>query len=143
MNYLSPHFTLAEFTASETAARRGIDNTPPPAVMAALLKTAQGMEAVRVRLGGAPITVSSGFRSLELNRAIGSRDTSQHVKGEACDFICPRFGTPRQVVDAIKDSGIEFDQLILEFNRWVHISFTDKPRHQVLVIDRDGTRPLA
>lgn len=142
MNYLSPHFTLAEFTASETAARRGIDNTPPPAVMAALLKTAQGMEAVRVRLGGAPITVSSGFRSLELNRAIGSRDTSQHVKGEACDFICPRFGTPRQVVDAIKDSGIEFDQLILEFNRWVHISFTDKPRHQVLVIDRDGTRPL-
>jgi zinc D-Ala-D-Ala carboxypeptidase len=143
MNYLSPHFTLAEFTASETAARKDIDNTPPPEVMPALLKTAQGMEAVRVRLGGAPITVTSGYRSLALNRVIGSRDTSQHVKGEACDFICPRFGNPRQVVDALKDSGVEFDQLILEFGRWVHISFSDKPRHQVLEIDRNGTRPLA
>ncbi len=140
---LSPHFTLAEFTVSDTAERKGIDNTPPPDVMPALQKTAQGMEAVRIRLGGAPILVTSGYRSLELNRAIGSRDTSQHVKGEACDFICPRFGTPRMVVDALKDSGIEFDQLILEFGRWVHISFAGKPRHHVLVIDRDGTRPLA
>lgn len=139
---LSPHFTLAEFTVSDTAARKGIDNTPPDSVMPALRRTAQGLEAVRVRLGMAPITVTSGYRSLALNRAIGSKDTSQHTKGEAADFICPRFGSPSDVTYALSDSGIEFDQLILEFGRWVHISFTDKPRHMVLEIDAKGTRPL-
>lgn len=143
---LSPNFTLAEFTASQTAARRGIDNDPPLEVVAALKRTAQGLEAVRVRLGGAPIHVTSGYRSLELNRAIGSKDTSQHVKGEAADFIAPRFGTPSEVVAALRDSGIEYDQLILEFANsgrgWVHVSFSDKPRHQALQIDEQGTRPL-
>lgn len=139
---LSPHFTLAEFTVSDTAARKGIDNTPPDSAMPALRRTAQGLEAVRVRLGMAPITVTSGYRSLALNRAIGSKDTSQHTKGEAADFICPRFGSPSEVAWSLRDSGIEFDQLILEFGRWVHISFTDKPRHMVLEIDAKGTRPL-
>ena len=139
---LSSHFTLDEFTASQTAARRGIDNTPPAEVMPALIKTAQGMEAVRVRLGGAPISISSGYRSPELNAAIGGSKTSQHTKGEAADFICPRFGSPTEVVYALRDSGIEFDQLILEFGRWVHISFAAKPRHMVLEIDAKGTRPL-
>ncbi|MDP3139804.1 MAG: D-Ala-D-Ala carboxypeptidase family metallohydrolase [Rubrivivax sp.] len=139
---LSPHFTLAEFVVSETAARRGIDNMPPDEVMPALRRTALGMEAIRVRLGGAPIVVTSGFRCLELNRAIGSKDTSQHTRGEACDFICPRFGSPADVAAALKDSGIGFDQLILEFYRWVHVSFSDKPRHQALEIDAKGTRPL-
>lgn len=139
---LSSHFTLAEFTVSDTAARKGIDNTPPDSAMLALRRTAQGLEAVRVRLGMAPITVTSGYRSLALNRAIGSKDTSQHTKGEAADFICPRFGSPSEVAYALRDSGIEFDQLILEFGRWVHISFTDKPRHMVLEIDANGTRPL-
>jgi len=139
---LSSHFTLDEFTTSQTAARLGLDNTPPPEVMPALLKTAQGMEAVCVRLGGAPISVSSGYRSPAVNKAVGGSANSQHTKGEAVDFICPRFGSPADVAAALRGSGIEYDQLILEFGRWVHISFSDKPRHMALEIDAKGTRPL-
>jgi zinc D-Ala-D-Ala carboxypeptidase len=139
---LSAHFTLAEFTDSQTAARQGIDNTPPADVVERLKRTAQGLEAVRVRLGCAPIVISSGYRSPALNAAIGGSKNSQHMTGEAADFTCPRFGSPTEVAAALKDSGIEYDQLILEFGRWVHISFSDKPRHHALVIDRNGTRPL-
>lgn len=144
---LSPHFALAEFCVSDTAARRGIDNTPPGHIIPALERTALGLEAVRVRLGTAPITITSGYRSLPLNRLIGSKDSSQHVMGEAADFICPRFGTPKEIVAALRDSGIPFDQLILEFAGkgagWVHVSFTDHPRRMALEIDAQGTRPLA
>lgn len=140
---LTPHFTLEELTASQEAARRGIDNTPPDSVMPALQRTAEGLEAIRVRLGMAPVHVSSGYRCLALNRVLGSRDTSQHVLGEAADFTAPRFGPPAAVVAALRGSGIGYDQLILEFGRWVHVSFSDKPRLQVLEIDRNGTRPLA
>ena len=98
---LSPHFAMSEFCVSDTAARRGIDNTPPGHVIQALERTALGLEAVRVRLGTAPITITSGYRSLPLNRLIGSRDSSQHVMGEAADFICPRFGTPAEIVEMV------------------------------------------
>ena len=139
---LSPHFTLAEFTVSDTAARRGIDNDPPLDLLPALKRTAQGLEAVRVRLGCATVVITSGFRCQALNDAVGGRPMSQHLWGEAADFIAPRFGTPAEVAAALRDSGIEYDQLLLEFGRWVHISFADKPRHQALVIDQRGTRPL-
>ena len=139
---LSPHFSLAEFTVSETAARRDIDNTPPAEVMPALKRTAQGLEAVRVRLGCAPIIVTSGYRSPALNAAIGGAAQSQHMTGEAADFICPRFGSPAEIAAALVDSGIAYDQLLLEFGRWIHISFSDTPRHHALSIDRTGTRPL-
>lgn len=145
---LSPHFSLAEFAVSTEASRAGIDNTPPGHVIAALERTAMGLEAVRVRLGTAPITITSGFRCLPLNRRLGSKDTSQHVMGEAADFICPRFGSPAKIVSALLDSGIPYDQLILEFSGpagggWVHISFSDQPRRVALEIDAKGARPLA
>lgn len=139
---LSPHFTLEEFTTSQEAARRGIVNVPPPDVVERLRRTAQGLEAVRVRLGCAPIIVSSGYRSPALNVAIGGAKSSQHMTGEAADIICPRFGGPVEVAYALRGSGIEYDQLILEFGRWVHISFSDRKRHQALIIDRSGTRPM-
>lgn len=137
---LSPHFTLEELTASQEAARRGIDNTPTPSVVERLRHTALGLEAVRIRLC-APIIVTSGFRCLALNRIIGSQDTSDHVAGDAADFICPGFGAPSTIVSALKDAGIEFDQLIEEFGRWVHMSFGHRRRSEVLRIDRQGTRP--
>ncbi len=139
---LSLNFTLAEFTISETAARKGIDNTPPPGVMAALERTAKGLEAVRLSLRNAPIVVTSGYRSPALNAAVGGQPNSQHMAGEAVDFICPRFGTPAQVAAALIKRGFVFDQLILEFGRWVHISFAAKPRGTALLIDSSGTRPL-
>lgn len=139
---LSPNFHLSEFTTSQTAERRGIDNSPPPDVLEALKHTAQMMELVRSTLGK-PILVSSGYRSPELNRAVGGSATSQHTKGQAVDFTSPGFGTPREIVEAIRKTSIPYDQLILEFDRWVHISFAPSPRKQALVIDRNGTRALA
>lgn len=142
MTYLSPHFTLAELTISQEAARRGLDNEPGPGELAALKRTALGLEAVRIRLGGAPVLVSSGYRAPAVNRAVGGSATSQHMRGEAADFTAPGFGTPRQVVDALADSDVPYDQLILEYSRWVHISFSTAPRRMALVIDTTGTRPL-
>lgn len=139
---LSAHFTLAEFVTSQVAARQGIDNTPPADVMPALIHTAQGLEAVRVRLGGAPVLITSGYRCPRLNRAIGGALGSQHMRGQAADIICPRFGAPVEVAAALRDSGVEYDQLILEFGRWVHVSFASKPRHLALIVDRAGTRPM-
>ena len=142
MIYLSPHFTLDELTFSQTAERLGLNNDPGPEVLAALKRTALGLEAVRVRLGGAPILVSSGYRAPPVNAAVGGSPSSQHMRGEAVDFTAPRFGVPRQIVDALADSDVPYDQLILEFGRWVHISFSGNPRRHALVIDRSGTRPL-
>lgn len=143
---LTPHFTLAELVASNEAARRGIDNSPTPEALAALKRTALGLEAVRMRLGGAPIVISSGYRCLVLNRAIGSKDTSQHLLGEAADFICPRFGSPAHIVATLKDSDVPFDQLILEYARsgggWVHVSFSERNRRQAFSLDERGVQPL-
>lgn len=138
---LSKHFTLDEFTHSQTAARLGIDNKAPATVMTALQRTAEGLERVRDLLGGKPIVVSSGYRSPSLNKAIGSKPTSQHTTGQAVDFTCPAYGTPRDVVAALVGSGIQYDQCLLEFSTWVHLSFADKPRGQTLIVDKTGTKP--
>lgn len=139
---LTRNFTLEEFTQSETAIRLGIDNTPAPGIFSKLIRLAEKMEEIRaVALNDKPIRVSSAYRSLELNRAIKSKDTSQHIQGEAVDFTSPKFGTPREIVEAIIAAGIEFDQLILEFDSWVHVSIKESGnRGQVLIIDKSGTR---
>ena len=91
---------------------------------------------------GKPITISSGYRSPKLNKAVGGSTNSKHVTGQAVDFICPAFGSPEEVMRAIIKAGISFDQCILEFppNGWVHMSFTENPRKQALIIDTKGTR---
>lgn len=137
---LSDHFTLDEFTTSQTAARLGISNDPPIDVVSHLKRTAQGMERVRSVLNNNAIHINSGYRSLKVNAAVGSKSTSQHVTGEACDFICPTWGTPEKIMRTIVDSAIDYDQCILEFDAWVHISFSDTPRNQALIIDHSGTR---
>lgn len=144
---LTEHFTLSELTQSQTASRLGMDNFPPPGVMEALKRTAQGLEQVRA-LVGAPILVSSGYRSPYVNRKVGGAATSQHTKGEAADITTPAC-TPDVLMARIRASVIAYDQLILEFfnkatgTGWVHISFSDKPRKQALVIDSTGTRTYA
>lgn len=139
---LSPNFALSEFTESQTAARLGLDNDPPVDMYETLKATARCMEDVRDLLGGKSVLVSSAYRSPEVNKAVGGSTNSQHTKGEAVDFTCPKFGTPREIVAKIKDSPLLWDQLILEFDRWVHISFSSRNRRQVLIIDRNGTRPF-
>lgn len=138
--YLSSHFTLEEMTDSQTAARQGIDNTPGPETVDTLRATAYALEAVRKELGEHPILISSGYRSPALNKAVGGSQGSQHLLGQAVDFTCPNFGTPRMIVKRLKESAIQYDQLILEFDRWVHVSFSARNRRHTLVIDHAGTR---
>jgi hypothetical protein len=127
------YFWLSEFVRSDIAVRRGLDNTPAAAELANLRQVlAPGMERVRDALA-APVLITSGYRSAEVNAAVGSKDTSQHRHGLAADFIAPQFGTPRQVAKHLLEHGnVRFDQLIFEGN-WVHVSFVPgKPRGEVL-----------
>lgn len=128
---LSEHFNLNEFTISQTATRKGIDNTPPEPVIERLRMLAATLERVRGLLGNSPIRISSGYRSKELNRAIGSSDSSAHVLGYAVDFTCPIFGTPKEVANEIAKSSIKFDQIIYE-GTWIHLSVDPRNRREVL-----------
>lgn len=141
---LSPHFALDEFLVSDYALRNGIDNTPPKEIMPNLERLADTLELVRAHLGNRPITITSGFRCRRLNAAIRGSDNSFHVFGLAVDFICPKFGTPLEICQAIaRNPEIRFDQLIHEYGRWVHLGLTFgniKPRRDLLTIDSQGTR---
>lgn len=141
--YLSTHFTIEEMVHSQEAARAGIANDPPPEVVEQLYRTAYEMELVRLELDSKPILISSGYRCIDLNRILGSKDTSQHVHGQAIDFTCPTFGSPRDIVIQLRDSNLDFDQLIWEFSRWVHISFSDHNRREILTIDSMGARAFS
>lgn len=137
---LTPHFTLEEMTASQTAARLGLDNTPPPEMIAALKRTAQLLEEVRALLGGRPLLVSSGYRGPAVNRAVGGAPNSAHMLGCAADFSCPSFGSPLDICRKIAASDIAFDQVIHEFRAWVHIAWAPVPRRMLLTIDGTGSR---
>lgn len=133
---LTEHFTLAEMTVSETAARRGINNTPGPAALENLKRTCAVLEQVRSLVGG-PIVVTSGYRGPEVNAAVGGSKTSAHMTGRAADMNRPGL-TPRQLAEKIVASKIAFDQIILEFDSWVHIGIAEAgktPRRQVLTIN--------
>ena len=143
---LSPNFSLAELTASETAERHGIDNTPTPEIIENLRHLAATLQEVRTLLGNKPIHINSGYRSIEVNAKLGSKPTSDHCKGLASDFICPAFGSPDEIVRAIMASPIPYKQVIREFDRWVHLAVPapgEEPRRQALIIDKQGTRNYA
>ena len=125
---LSTHFTLKEFTDSDTALRLGIDNTLPVELTDNAKATADLMERIRAFLSDragneVPIDITSGYRCLELNRSIGSHDNSDHRKALACDFRAPTFGTPLEICKALAPavSVLQIGQLIYE-HTWVHVS---------------------
>ena len=134
---LSEHFSLDEFTASQEATRHSINNTPSEKVVENLRMLAALLEQVRELLGGHSIRISSGYRSLMLNRHIGSSDTSAHIRGWAADFTCPSFGSPIAVAKKIAESNLKFDQLIYE-GTWVHISCDPQNRRQLLTAQFKG-----
>jgi len=140
---LSEHFTLEELTHTD---HRELDNTPNDAEKNNLNRLAEFLEQVKTVLGGKPIMVNSAFRSKAVNDAVGSKDTSQHRVGCAADLRVPSM-TPDEVVKAIIASGIGYDQVIREFDRWTHVSVPNEPsgtpRRQALIIDKSGTRPYA
>lgn len=125
---LSAHFTLDEMIRSEAAAKRGLDNTPPPEAQENLKALCEKvLEPLRVSLGK-PIKINSGFRGEAINAAVGGSKTSQHSKGEAVDIECPGFDN-KQLAEKIIAMKLPFDQLILENYKapdpnsgWVHVS---------------------
>jgi putative chitinase len=136
---MTPHFTLAELTHTD---HRSLDNTPNAAELANLQRLAEFLETVKTTLGGKPVMINSAFRSKAVNDAVGSKDTSQHRQGLAADFRVPGMA-PDAVVRVIIAANLPFDQIIREFDAWTHISISDKPRRQALIIDRNGTRLFA
>ena len=137
---LTEHFTLEELTHTD---HREFDNTPNDAELENIKRLAEFLEEVKTVLGGKPIMVNSAFRSKQVNDAVGSKDTSQHRIGCAADIRVPSM-TPDEVVRAVIASGIGYDQIIREFDRWTHISVPNEParapRRQALIIDKQGTR---
>lgn len=151
MTQLTEHFSLEEMTASDTAVRLGIDNTPPPDIVPHLVINAQGLERIR-NVTWLPLIVHSAYRCEALERVLTAKDFAawcarhakdlemawpeyfarkSHPKGYSTDFICPAFGTPAEIVRVIRTCGIKFDQLIEEGN-WVHVSFDPQLRGEVL-----------
>ena len=137
---MTPHFTLAELTHTD---HRQFDNTPDPAALANLQRLAEFLEVVKTTLGGKPIMVNSAYRSKQVNDAVGSKDTSQHRTGCAADIRVPGM-TPDQVVRALIDAKLPYQQLIKEYDAWTHVSVPNTagllPSRQALVIDKSGTR---
>ena len=123
---ITPNFTLKEFTHSATAQRRNIDNEPTPKALAALQALITDVIQPARHLYGYPITVTSGYRSKQLNDAIGGALGSQHTKGEAADLSCD---DNTRLFNIIRSRG-NFDQLIWEFGDdqqpdWLHVSYTN------------------
>jgi len=140
MTPLSLHFTLEELTTTD---HRELSNEPNESETENLKRLAAFLEQVKTVLGGKPVMVNSAFRSKAVNDAVGSKDTSQHRIGCAADIRVPGM-TPDEVVKAVIASGLNYDQIIREFDRWTHISIPNKKetpaRKQALIIDKTGTR---
>lgn len=145
---LSKNFTLKEFTKSQSAERLGIDNTPQGEHLeSAKLLFEKVIQPVREFFG--PTVINSGYRSPELNAAIGGSPTSQHCNGQACDIEVP--GLPNADLAKWIEDTLDFDQLILEFytpgipdSGWVHVSYVreDTNRKQVLTATKDGKKTV-
>lgn len=137
---LSAHFTLDELIASQYAARHGLDNMPSDAIVANLERLcADLLEPLRIAVGR-PIVVSSGYRSPEVNRAIGGSSGSAHMLGLAADITVPGLSVQAVCKEIVKLKR-PFDQIIDEYSAWVHVAIAaknKKPRMQQLVARRFG-----
>lgn len=134
------NFALSEFVVSDTAARMGIDNTPPAMVLATLRNVLiPAMQEVRDLLA-MPVSIKSGYRSPALNAAVRGAPSSDHLTGHAADFVAPGYGSPRDVCLFLigRMPFFKFDQLIHE-GGWVHISFSPRRRNEVLTAHFSGS----
>lgn len=125
------NFTMSELIHSDIATQNNINNMPDIKALNNLLELIfYCLQPIR-DLIKKPMIITSGYRCGELNNKIGVKN-SQHTKGQAADFII-KGKTPKEIIEIIKNSNIEYDQLINEYDKWVHISFNkNKNRKQVL-----------
>ena len=145
---LSEHFTLEDFVKSDIAARNSIDNTLPEDLLNDAKALAGMLERIRAKLSTqlgkeVPMIESSGYRCLELNRKVGSQDSSSHILAGALDFKAPDFGSPYAICMFLKDHVEELgiQQLIYEYESWVHVGNKPvaHPINRIITVDRDGT----
>ena len=143
---LSPHFTLQELTASSTATRLRLDNTPPPELLPRLVLVAEMLERIRSTLQ-APVIVTSGYRGRAVNAAVGGVTSSDHTQGHAADIVAPGYGTPYQIAKTLAPlvSVLGIGQLILEGiggKQWVHVStrVPEKTANRVITITDKGAQ---
>ena len=131
------YFTIEELTKSDTATRRGIDNTPTAEVVQNLTTLVDKvLDPLRAAWGG-PIVVNSGYRSKALNEAVGGSKTSDHMTGRAADIeAADRTKTSNtKLFQLVQSLGLPFDQLIDESDMsWVHVSYRSEieNRRQIL-----------
>jgi len=128
---LTPHFKYEEMTYSREGAKYNLENRPDTNQIANLLELCLCLEDIR-SLINKPITITSGFRSPKVNALVGGSSKSQHVRGQAADFTCWSYGDPHKIISRIESAGVVFDQLINEFDQWVHLSISASPRQEVL-----------
>lgn len=130
------YFSINELTFSDTAVRKGIDNTPSAAVKANLTALVANILDPLREAYGKPITVSSGYRCARLNRIVGGAARSQHLTGQAADLqsVGKSKAENKKLFELAQKLRLPFDQLIDEYDfRWVHISFNAKGnRRQIL-----------
>mgnify|MGYP000011711425 FL=1 len=132
MSQITKHFNLNEFTRSDYAKKYNIDNTPNQEQLFNIKMVAILMETVRNILGSKPLIITSGFRSKELNKAIGGVSNSAHTEGYAVDFYCNHLDI-KEAASILEASMLIFDQLILESSRKIiHLSFDPKLRRDTL-----------
>lgn len=132
---MAKYFTLGELCKSDKALELRIGNTPTDSDTIARINALMEECLDKVReMWGKPIGVNSGYRSPEVNRAVGGKPNSQHLRGEASDITTGTKENNRRLFDMIAKSGIAFDQLIDENNyKWLHISYRrGKNRREVL-----------
>lgn len=132
---LSKNFTLEEFLVSQTAARHGIDMTPPEDVLENLQTLVTTcLQPLRESLGSS-IQVTSGYRPPVLNMLIKGSSTSAHMHGRASDLRATGY-TPLEVCQRVIDLGLPFDQIIHEFGSWSHLGIAEDPRAEALTAYR-------
>lgn len=148
---ITENFSLAELTRSDTAKRRGLNNQPNAAELENIKKTAAELEKIRAYVG-APIVVSSCYRSEAVNRAVGGSKTSAHRYGSAADIDAVGYTSAelaRKIIEMRDKGRLKFDQVILEFpergaGAWVHIGFrwNSPMRGQILTAKKQGGKTV-
>lgn len=138
----TPHFTLEELVKSDTAQAKNIPNIPSVGVLRNLCQLVEELlEPARAQLG-APIIVTSGYRSVALNQAVGGVNNSQHIKGQAADIVCTRPADKRKLFEILKT--MDYDQLLWETNsagtQWIHVSYVSPDRNRHILNENYKTK---
>ena len=116
------NFKISELIQSETAIKHNINNMPDINSLDNMLDLiCYCLQPIRDKIKK-PMIITSGFRNTQVNNLVGGKKNSQHLKGQAADFVIQGMAV-EQIINFIKNSGIEYDQLINEYNQWVHISY--------------------